>query len=129
MSEPKSASDSRPAVLIIDDEPMLLEAMRQGLKAEFSVEVATTAEEGTLLAATRPYDVIICDQLLPGEQGLEFLMRLAAQRPGARRILLTGYINPDLISRSIALAGLSACLLKPVSTPELVKAIRTALSA
>ena len=99
--------------------------MRQGLVAEFDVDVAATAEEGTLLAATRPYDVIICDQLLPGEKGLEFLMRLATQHPAVRRILLTGYFNPDLLSRSVALAGLSACLLKPVSAAELAKAKRT----
>jgi DNA-binding NarL/FixJ family response regulator len=115
-------------VLLADDELPLLDTMRQSLEPEFDVEVAASAEEATLLAATRPFDAIVCDQLLPGEQGLEFLMRLAAQHPGARRILLTGYINPDLISRSIALAGLSACLLKPVASVELIKAIRAALA-
>ncbi len=129
MPAPQPTSAPRTAVLIIDDEVPLLEAMRLGLAPEFDVDVASTAEEGTLLAATRPYDVIICDQLLPGEQGLEFLMRLAVHHPGSRRILLTGYINPDLISRSMTLAGLSACLLKPVSTAELAKAIRAALAA
>ena len=128
MPVPQPTSGARPVVLLIDDEIPLLDAMRQSLAAEFEVDAAASAEEGTLLAATRPYDVIICDQLLPGEQGLEFLMRLAAQHPGARRILLTGYINPDLISRSLALAGLSACLLKPVSMAELAKAIRAALA-
>jgi len=102
--------------------------MQQGLKADFDVEVAASAEEATLLSGTRQYDAIVCDQLLPGEQGLEFLMRLARQHPAARRILLTGYINPDLISRSVALAGLSACLIKPVSTPDLIKVIRKALA-
>jgi response regulator RpfG family c-di-GMP phosphodiesterase len=119
---------SRPVVLVIDDELPLLDALRQGLKTEFDVEVASSAEEATMLSATRQYDVIVCDQLLPGEQGLEFLMRLARLHPGARRILLTGYINPDLISRSVALAGLSACLIKPVSTPELIKVIHKALA-
>jgi DNA-binding NarL/FixJ family response regulator len=118
----------RPVVLVIDDELPLLDAMCQGLATQFDVDGAGTAEEATLLAATRRYDVIVCDQLLPGEQGLEFLMRLSKQYPGARRILLTGYINPDLISRSVALAGLSACLLKPVSATELIKTIRTALA-
>ncbi|HWA09393.1 MAG TPA: response regulator [Opitutaceae bacterium] len=128
MAASPSAPAPRPAVLIVDDEPGLLEAMRQGLAAEFDIDVAGTAEEATLLAGTRSYDAIVCDQLLPGEQGLEFLMRLSKQQPAARRILLTGYINPDLISRSVALAGLSSCLLKPVSTAELAKVIRRALA-
>jgi two-component system response regulator HupR/HoxA len=126
---PTSDPVPRPVVLIIDDEPPLLEAMRQSLEAEFAIDTAATAEEATLLAGTRRYDVIVCDQLLPGEQGLEFLLRSAAQQPATRRILLTGYINPDLISRSVALAGLSACLLKPVSAAELTKAIHAALAA
>lgn len=129
MAAPQPGQSARPAVLLIDDEPPLLDAMRQGLAHEFDVDAASTAEEGTLLAATRKYDVIVSDQLLPGEQGLEFLMRVAAQHPGARRIMLTGYINPDLISRSIALAQLSDCLLKPISIAELARAIRKALAA
>lgn len=129
MAAPQPGPSVRPAVLIIDDEPPLLDAMRQGLSHDFDVDAAPTAEEGTLLAATRKYDVIVCDQLLPGEQGLEFLMRMAPLHPAARRIMLTGYINPDLISRSIASAQLSACLLKPISIPELAKAIRKALAS
>jgi DNA-binding NarL/FixJ family response regulator len=129
MATPQPGTNVRPAVLIIDDEPPLLDAMRQGLSHEFDVDAASTAEEGTLLAATRRYDVIVSDQLLPGEQGLEFLMRMASLHPGARRIMLTGYINPDLISRSIASAQLSACLLKPISIAELMKAIRKVIAA
>lgn len=128
MPAPQPTPPPRTTVLIVDDEPQLLEAMRLSLTKEFALDVTATAEEATLFAATRRYDVIICDQLLPGEQGLEFLMRLSAQQPGSRRILLTGYINPDLISRSVALAGLSACLLKPVSAEELAKAIRAAMA-
>ena len=129
MAAPQPGPTVRPAVLIVEDESPLLDAMRQGLEKEYDVDAASTAEEATLLAATRKYDVIISDQLLPGEQGLEFLMRVAAQQPSARRIMLTGYINPDLISRSIASAQLSACLLKPISIAELMKAIRKVIAA
>lgn len=129
MAAPQPGTSVRPAVLIIDDELPLLDAMRQGLSQEFDVDAASTAEEGVLLAATRNYDVIVSDQLLPGEQGLEFLMRMASLHPAARRIMLTGYINPDLISRSMASAQLSACLLKPASIAELTRAIRKALTA
>lgn len=125
---PAATPAPRPVVLIIDDEPELLESIRAGLGSEFEVETATSAEEGTLLAGTRHYDVVVCDQLLPGEQGLDFLVRIAAQFPDTRRILMTGYMNPELLSRGIPVAQLSAYLLKPVSTAELAKAIRAALA-
>jgi len=79
------------------------------------------------MLGTRAYDVLVCDHLMPEEEGLRFLVRARRQFPGVQRILLTGYINPELLSRSTATAGLAACLTKPVNTEELVQAIRLAV--
>jgi DNA-binding NtrC family response regulator len=117
----------RPAVLLVDDERQLLDALGEGLKSEFALETAGSAEEADLLMASSSYDVLVCDHMLPGEAGLEFLIRMSERYPGTRRILLTGYMNPELISRSVALARLSACLLKPVQAEALAAAVRTAL--
>jgi len=48
--------------------------------------------------------------------------------PSSRRILMTGYTNPEFITRSMSLAGLSACLVKPVHASEVSAAIRAALA-
>jgi hypothetical protein len=40
---------------------------------------------------------------------------------------MTGYTNPEFMSRSTAIAGLSACLVKPVRTSEIAKAVKAAL--
>ena len=117
----------RPAVLLVDDERQLLDALGEGLKSEFALETACSAEEADLMMASSSYDVLVCDHMLPGEAGLEFLIRMSERYPGTRRILLTGYMNPELISRSVALARLSACLLKPVQAEALAAAVRTAL--
>lgn len=77
--------------------------------------------------ATRAYDVIVCDHLMPGEEGLNFLIRARRQFPKVQRILLTGYVNPELLSRSTDLAGLASCLMKPVKVPDLAAAIRLAI--
>ena len=114
-------------VLVIDDEPQLLETMRQGLAEEFAVEVATTAAEAEKLMAARPFAVVVCDHILPGEAGLEFLVRMRERHPKTRRILLTGYMNPELLSRSVAVAELAACLIKPAKTAELLQAVHRAL--
>jgi len=50
------------------------------------------------------------------------------RHPRTKRILLTGYMNPELLSRSIAIAELSACLIKPVKAVELAAAVRQALA-
>jgi DNA-binding NtrC family response regulator len=119
---------TKPAVLLIDDESYILDLMRAGLEGEFEIETATSAEEAGLLTGTRRYDVVICDQILPGENGLEFLIRAASMQPTCRRIMMTGYINPELLSRAMTLAKLSACLLKPVHFNDLKKAIYSAIA-
>jgi DNA-binding NtrC family response regulator len=124
-----ASKTGRPAVLLVDDERELLSALGAGLEGEFALETAASAEEADLMMASSSYDVLICDHMLPGEAGLEFLIGMSARHPGTRRILLTGYMNPELISRSVALARLIACLLKPVPAEALAAAVRTALAS
>jgi two-component system response regulator HupR/HoxA len=118
-----------PVVLLVDDEPMLLDSIGQELKGTCKLYTATSAAEADLRLAARRYDVIVCDHMLPGEQGLDFLSRALELMPSTKRILVTGYTSPEFISRSIAIAGLSACLVKPVRTSEIAKAIRDALAS
>ncbi|PTX98958.1 response regulator [Opitutus sp. ER46] len=120
-------SGNKPAVLLVDDEAPLLDALRQGLEREFALDVAANARDAELLMTTRRYDVVVCDHLMPGEEGLQFLVRCAQRHPGTQRILLTGYLNPELLTRSVAVAQLASCLIKPVRMAELAKAIRDAL--
>jgi DNA-binding NarL/FixJ family response regulator len=125
--ESESPLPARKPVLLVDDEPAFLDAMSQGMAGEFEVVTAASAAEAVSRMAMRKYAVVICDHVLPGEAGLDFLIRMRERHPETRRILLTGYINPELLSRSIAVAGLSACMLKPVHAAELSKAVRDAL--
>jgi len=120
---------SRPVVLLVDDEPGLLDSMRPGLERDFDLDCANSAEEADMLLATRSYDVVVSDHLMPGEEGLKFLIRSAKRHPGMLRIMLTGYMNPELISRSVAVADLTACLVKPVRASDLAETIRRALNA
>lgn len=118
-----------PTVMLVDDEPLFLDTLGQELQESFKLYTASSADEADLLLAARHYDVIVCDHMLPGEQGLDFLMRAAELVPSTRRILMTGYTNPEFISRSIAIAGLSTCLIKPVKAAQIADAIKAALEA
>lgn len=117
----------RPAVLVVDDEPEMLKILRLGLEPHFDVETARSASEAEMMLATRSYDVVVCDHLMPEEEGLAFLARARKQFPQVQRILLTGYMNAEFLSRSTAIAGLAGCVMKPVASTDLVAAIRLAL--
>lgn len=120
-----SAGTKLPSVLLVDDEAAWLDVMRTGLADEFEVETVQNAQQAASILARRHFDVVVCDHLMPGEAGVDFLIKAREQFPGTKRVLLTGYMNPELIARSVAIAGLSACLLKPMGPVDLARAIRT----
>jgi thioredoxin reductase (NADPH) len=122
-----SNSTSKPVVLLVDDEPEICNVIELGLRDECELESARSAEEAELMLATREYDVIICDHLMPEEEGMAFLTRAMTLFPKVRRILMTGYTNPELLARCTGLADLSGCLVKPVRAYELMAAINLAL--
>jgi two-component system response regulator HupR/HoxA len=117
----------RQSVLLVDDEEEIRRVMTLGLEDQFEVESAASAAEAEMMLATKPYDIVVCDHLMPDEEGLSFLIRARTQFPKTQRILLTGYINPELLSRSTSVAGLAGVLMKPVNTAELIQAIRLAI--
>jgi len=127
MAEEGTKARPLPAVLLVDDEPLLLDSLAQELQGSCRVTTAASAAEADLKLAARRYDVIVCDHMLPGEQGLDFLSRAMELIPSTKRILMTGYTSPEFIGRSVAIAGLSACLVKPVRAAEIAEAIRAAL--
>jgi DNA-binding NarL/FixJ family response regulator len=118
-----------PTVMLVDDEPLILDALGQELRESCRLYTAGSAAEGDILLAARHYDVIICDHMLPGEQGLDFLTRVSELVPSTKRIMMTGYTNPEFISRSMAIAGLSSCLVKPVKASQVAEAVKAALAA
>jgi two-component system copper resistance phosphate regulon response regulator CusR len=71
-------------ILIIEDEPKVGRALREGLRAEdYDVTLAPTGEEGFFLASSQPFDLIVLDILLPGRDGIEVLSTL--RRTGRSR--------------------------------------------
>jgi CheY-like chemotaxis protein len=128
MADPRTKPNRLPVVLVVDDEPLLLDAIGMELGGSVELHTAASAAEADLRVVERLYDVIVCDHMLPGEQGLDFLTRMLAKFPTTKRILMTGYMNAEFISRSIAIAGLSTCIVKPIRASEIARAIEAAMA-
>ena len=119
----------RPWLLLVEDEAPLAEATQANLANDFQIDVAATAAEALRLLGTKQYAAIVSDHMLPGkEQGLNFLMQALERQPMAKRILMTGYLNPELLGRSVSVAQLSACLIKPVPMATLRQELHRALA-
>ena len=75
----------RPIVLVVDDEAPIRDVLQLALEPHFDVETAASANEAELMMGTRSYDVIVCDHLMPDEEGLAFLTRARTQFPKVQR--------------------------------------------
>jgi two-component system, OmpR family, KDP operon response regulator KdpE len=103
-SEPRP-DPSRPgpggaAILIVEDEPELVRALRINLRArQYDVRTAGTGREALALAASHPPDAIILDLGLPEWRILEVLLRRPGQLVGSAQ-LLTAVWGPGFQQRT-----------------------------
>ena len=117
---------AREAVLVVDDDVPLLEVFAEALGTRFEVTTATTAREAEFFLRKKSFKVVVADHLMPGGNGMSFLVRAREEYPHMQRILVTGYMKPEMLLRSVNEAALFRYLLKPVSVMELVNVVADA---
>jgi DNA-binding NtrC family response regulator len=122
-----SPAPARDAVLIVDDEAPILEAYGAALSTHFDVSTATSTREADFILRKKPFKVVISDHLMPGGNGMSFLVRAREEYPHMQRILVTGYMKPEMLIRSVNEAALFRYLLKPVALGELIKIVQEAV--
>ena len=114
------------AVLLLDDELPLLELFEEALSPHFDITTSTSVRDAAILMRKQTFKVIVCDHLMPGGNGLSFLVDAREEYPLTQRILVTGFMKPEMLLRSVNEAALFRYLLKPVSLHELIKTVREA---
>jgi DNA-binding response OmpR family regulator len=110
--------------LVVEDEPKVARALREGLQAEgYAVTLAATGEEGYFLATSQPFDLLVLDRMLPGRDGLDILGTL--RRKGLLTPVLMLTARDTVNDRVVGLdAGADDYLVKPFAFPELLARIR-----
>jgi DNA-binding NtrC family response regulator len=124
-----STAASRDAILVVDDEAPVLEAFAAALEPYFDVSTATSSREADFILRKKEFKVVISDHLMPGGNGMSFLVRAREEYPQMQRILVTGYMKPEMLIRSVNEAALFRYLLKPVALAELIKVVQDAVRA
>jgi len=117
-----------PTVLLVDDEPGVVEGLKRALRHEpYTILEAGSADEALKLLADTPVDVIVSDEKMPGTPGTELLARVRSEHPEVMGIILTGYASLDAAIRAINEGEVYRFLTKPVSYADVAVSIRHAL--
>jgi two-component system, NtrC family, response regulator HupR/HoxA len=113
-----------PTVLLVDDEVRSLDAMRRTLDEDFDILTAESAEQARALLARQEVAVILCDQRMPGQTGVEFLKEVRERWPDTVRIVISGYTDSEDIIAGINQAGIYQYILKPWVPDHLLQTVR-----
>ena len=114
-------------VLVVEDEPKVADALREGLQAEqYDVAIERTGEGAFYRTATETFDLVLLDLSLPSRDGLEVLAALRAQSIRVPVIVLTARDRVE--DRVTGLdAGADDYVVKPFAFAELLARMRSLL--
>ena len=116
-------------VLVVDDEPVVVDSIRLVLGAEGLTVAAVPDAESALAHPTLDRcRLVLCDLMLPGLSGLDALRIMRERRPELPIIMITGYATPAHEDLVLA-AGATAFLPKPFDATELLTLVRRVLAS
>lgn len=128
MPEPELNPNTAYRILIVDDEEIVLVALRDTLRREgYQVVTATNALQGLEILQRDKFAAILTDQMMPLLTGLEFLAQVKQIQPDATRILITAVLNLGTVIDAINKGEIYRFIVKPWLREELLATMRNAV--
>src|SRR5256712_12125044 len=118
-------------VLIVDDDPALLQALPETVRLRMNgvtVDTADSAAAALERITARDYDAIVADIRMPGMDGLTLLAEILGRRPDTPTLMITGHGEYDLALRSLR-GGAYDFIQKPIDRDRFVASLRRAIEA
>lgn len=106
-------------ILVVDDEVATVRALERALRNEYSIFSATNGEEALAILEQEEIAVIIADHRMPGMTGVELLEKAWQEHPNTIRIILTAYVDENLLMDAINKVHANGFLSKPWDPGEI----------
>jgi CheY-like chemotaxis protein len=121
---------ARPTVLVVDDDPALLDSLKLLLEVDgFAVTTAENGVRGLQAFRNRGPDIVLIDVMMPKLDGIESVRQMRRERPDAKIVVMSGEARlgqPDL-QRTAQELGAVAVLRKPIDPNVLAALLRDVL--
>jgi diguanylate cyclase (GGDEF)-like protein len=114
------------SLLLVDDEPSILDTLKILLSPEFDVLTADSAQTAQQHFARREIDLILTDQKMPRVCGVELLEWVKEHSPKTIRLMMTGFAELEETINAINKSQVFRFLLKPWQSENLFECLRTA---
>jgi len=121
-------SSKKHSILIVDDEPDILQSLLGLLRREFELFTATSGEEALAILKKHPIQVVMTDQRMPGMTGVELMRQVRVDYPDSIRIVFTGYADIKAVVEAINTGGLYRYITKPWDPDNLIELLHQAAS-
>src|SRR5271167_1231058 len=126
--EPNTTKEPARPILIVDDEEIVLVALRDTLLREgYTVVSSPHAVHALSVLKEQEISVVITDQQMPMVSGLEFLAQVRQIQPDATRILITAVLNLGTLIDAINKGEIYRFLVKPWLREELLATVKNAV--
>ena len=119
-------SEEKIRILYVDDEENNLQAFKATFRRDFKISLAISAKEGREVLEKEEIDIIITDQRMPEQTGVEFLESIIPVHPNPIRVLLTGYTDIQAVIDAINKGQVYHYLTKPWEEDYLRTVIKNA---
>jgi len=119
-------ANRRHSLLIVDDEPDVLESLRHLFHRRYEVLLADNGPDAIRLLESREIHIILSDQRMPGMSGDELLHRAQQIQPEAIRLLFTGYADIQAVIDAVNRGGIYRYIHKPWEPLELEAVLKQA---
>ncbi|MEO1653313.1 MAG: response regulator [Bacteroidota bacterium] len=120
-------------IICVDDEPIILDSLLNQLQSlfgeEYIYEVAENALDALELIEEMKSEgftikTVISDYLMPGMKGDDFMIQLNLRYPLIQKVMLTGHMDENTMSRTMRQANLTSCIRKPWTQQQLFSVLR-----
>ena len=123
-----AAVHSAGTLLLVDDEPSVLSALRRLYRSQgYKIEQATSAADALALMQAQPIDLVISDMRMPEMDGAVFLEAVRNRYPSTVRILLTGYADIHSTVAAINRGEIHRYIAKPWDDQDMLLVVSEAL--